>query len=144
MPWQQDPASRITGDETGHARGSALVNAVAWGSEIEMLRVLRAVADAIGRPLDEVAKLARELSLADIAEQHGVTRAVVLDAVLIALRAGEPFAGLWHQRAELQRRAERVVDHKPQTQRRPREPQRRTILNDRHGPDEDGHLDTLA
>ncbi len=159
MPWQQDPAARIGGDETGLSHTNALVNASAWASEIEMLRVIRSVADLVRHPLSEVARLHRELSLVEIAQQHGATRDAVLDVVMASLRVGEPIAGLWHQRAELRHRAEQIIDRKPRHARPRQEQSRQQLpgrqqgrergqaqqsLDARRGPDADGHLDTHA
>lgn len=151
--YYNDPTSRVSADDTGLAHANALEIATAWGSEIEMLRVLRAVADLVGVELHEVARAHREMSLVEVAQARGVAREAVIDVVVVALHAGEPIAGLWHQRAELRHKAEQLVDRKPRGARRspqqggqgqggqrrqqPRPPAPR-------GVDGEGHLDTRA
>lgn len=146
VPYHSDPTPRIGADESGLMHTNPLVNATAWGAEIEMLRVLRAVADLIGAELHEVARAHRELSLLEVAQSRGVAREVLLDAVMIALRAGEPIAGLWHQRAELRERAEQLVTRKPRRARREQQQNghRRGARDPERRVDDDGHLDTMA
>jgi hypothetical protein len=157
--YYNDPAARVSADDTGLAHANALEIATAWGSEIEMLRVLRAVADLVGDELHQVARAHREMSLVEIGQARGVAREAVIDVVMAALRAGEPIAGLWHQKAELRGKAEQLVDRKPR--RAKRTPQQNGDRQNgerqnsqgqsgqprRPGPrglDGEGHLDTRA
>ena len=140
----------------------------AWASEIQMLRVLRSVADLTALTMAEVSVKRRSKTLADIGAEAGVGRGSLVEAIAAALRSGEPIGGLWHQHDTAQREAVRLVDERPSSRSankhsrsrdqegshegndsseddaRRNDQHRDEVPRDSRGVDGDGHLDVRA
>ena len=160
MSQPNGPMQNISPDSSGlpapsmHALGMG-----AWASEIQMLRVLRRVADMIGMTLQEVSLEHREKTFAELARDRGVPRQEMLEAITAALRFGEPIGALWHQRDTAMREAERLMDEQPPKRKRREQLAREQSVKDQdakdrrdarapkrdgRGVDGEGHLDIRA
>lgn len=160
MSQPNGPMQNISPDSSGlpapsmHALGMGV-----WASEIQMLRVLRQVADMVGMTLQEVSLEHREKTFSELARERGVPRQEVLEAIASALRFGEPIGALWHQRDTAMREAERLMDeHPPKRKRREQLTREQNVKDqeakdrraakapkrDNHGVDGEGHLDVRA
>jgi hypothetical protein len=159
MPLPSGPMPGVSGDLSGTSTPSMHTLGVgAWASEIQMLRILKAVSDVTDVPLQVLAVKRRTHTLAEIAAEAGVTRDALIAVIAAALRSGEPIGGVWHQHDTALREATRLVDERPgkKTPRpveEPRDeqppkqqPQRPPHKDDRdeHGFDREGHLDIRA